>query len=111
MKIVKEFQLLEYLDAKGTSVYRQWLDAIKDISSRAIIQRRITRLEKGLLGDCKSVGDGVFELRIDHGPGYRVYFGFDKGTIIILLLGGTKKRQSDDILQAKKLWTVYGSLK
>ena len=64
-------------------------------------------MEFGNLGDCKSVGRGVFELRVDFGPGYRLYFGQDGDDLVILLGGGTKKRQSRDIAQAHTHWKAY----
>lgn len=72
------------------------------------ILNRLDRVEKGLLGDCESVGDGVYELRIDVGPGYRVYFGQD-GDIVVLLGGGTKKTQARDIATAKTHWSYYNA--
>lgn len=71
------------------------------------IQTRIDRMEFGNFGDCKSVGRGVFELRVDFGPGYRLYFGQDGDDLVILLGGRTKKRQSRDIAQAHIHWKAY----
>ena len=68
---------------------------------------RLARVRLGLLGDINSVGAGVFELRIDHGPGYRVYCGQDGPRIVVLLAGGTKKTQSRDIRLAQKFWKDY----
>ena len=75
--------------------------------TRARIQIRIDRVELGNFGDHKSVGEGVFELRIDFGPGYRVYYGRDGDKFVILLVGGTKKRQARDIATARNYWSAY----
>ncbi len=74
---------------------------------RARIAQRLTRLEAGLFGDCKRVGTGVMELRIDYGPGYRVYFARHGATVILLLLGGDKRKQEHDIAQAKSYWQDF----
>ena len=87
--------------------FDKWLNGLKD---RMTKQRLIVRLRKaalGNLGDVKPVGEGVSERRIDFGPGYRVYFGQDGQRLVILLLGGTKKRQQRDIAQAKAYWRDY----
>ena len=72
---------------------------------------RLERLETGNFGDCKGVGGGVSELRIDWGPGYRVYFGRDGQTVIILLCGGDKRKQDSDIKKAVELWQEFGDRK
>lgn len=84
-----------------------WLLGLKDLKSRAIIRARIERLRLGILGDCKSVGDGVFELRVQFGPGFRVYFGQDGQRVVVLLCGGDKGSQKKDIAKAKLLWGEY----
>jgi putative addiction module killer protein len=71
---------------------------------RQIVRGRIARVQNGLLGDCKSVGAGVFELRIKTGPGFRVYFGIDNGRVVILLCAGDKSSQPFDIKLARKYW-------
>jgi putative addiction module killer protein len=81
-----------------------WISALKDRVGRSRILVRIARAEQGNLGDHKSVGEGVFELRIPHGPGYRVYFAFDGTEVILLLVAGDKSSQSDDIGLAKLYW-------
>ncbi|MCC5652183.1 type II toxin-antitoxin system RelE/ParE family toxin [Nostoc sp. XA013] len=73
------------------------------------IRARLDRVEDGNLGDCKSVGEGVFELKIDYGPGYRLYFGEEGITIIILLCGGDKSTQKQDIDKAQEYWKDYRS--
>jgi len=78
-----------------------------DVITKARIQARILRIESGNLGDHKSVGGGVMELRFDFGPGYRVYFGKDGATLILLLTGGDKGNQRKDIKRAQALWSEY----
>lgn len=89
--------------------FRKWLKAIIDKKTRLVIQARLTRLELGSFGDWKSVGSGVCEMRIDFGPGYRVYFGRQGRKIVILLCGGTKRTQTDDIGRAIDLWRRYSA--
>lgn len=100
-------EIKEYLTEEGESPFRKWLNSLKDTNSRAKIRVRLNRIRLGNLGDCKSVGSGVSELRIDYGPGYRVYLGQDGDEIIILLLGGDKKRQQKDIETAITYWHDY----
>jgi putative addiction module killer protein len=84
-----------------------WLTGLKDAKTRDIILARIARIRLGAIGDHKSVGDGVFELRIDYGSGYRVYFGREGKILVILLCGGDKASQGRDIELAKRLWDIY----
>ena len=86
-----------------TDSFRDWLDSLKDRSARARINDRLKRLAHGNAGDSKSVGDGVQELRLHFGPGYRVYYMWRDGVLIILLHGGDKSSQSRDIAKAKRL--------
>ncbi len=90
-----------------TNRFSKWLRKLKDNLAKVAIIRRIERLEQGNFGDSKSVGNKVFELRIDVGKGYRVYFMDCSSDIIILLVGGDKKTQDEDILIAKKLAKEY----
>lgn len=96
----------EYLSADGRSFFREWLDAL-DLSVRARIQARVLRFEMGNLGDHKSVGGGVWEARFVFGPGYRIYFGKEGSTVILLLLGGDKSSQARDMAKARRLWREY----
>ncbi|TAJ24887.1 MAG: type II toxin-antitoxin system RelE/ParE family toxin, partial [Nitrospirae bacterium] len=84
-----------------------WFDAIRDEWAQARILVRLDRVRLGNLGDCASVGEGVKELRIDYGPGYRVYFGQVGATIVLLLCGGDKRTQTRDIRNAKAYWKDY----
>lgn len=90
---------------------RRWeiavFDSLRDLKAKAVIQKRLTRVGLGNFGDYKSVGEGVYELRIDFGPGYRVYFGNDGDTVVILLCGGDKSTQANDIRRAQALWAEY----
>lgn len=88
---------------KQTELFSKWLKKLKDIKGKVAIIRRIERIKDGNFGDYKSVGDEVFELRIVVGPGYRVYYTNKDEEIVILLWGGDKSTQSDDIIKAKKL--------
>ena len=90
-----------------TELFAKWLKKLKDNIAKVAIARRVERLEQGNFGDSKSVGGKVFELRIDVGKGYRVYFMDLSSEIIILLVGGDKKTQSDDIKTAKRLAKEY----
>jgi putative addiction module killer protein len=88
---------------RKTEVFGKWLDGLKDIRARARVLVRIQRLEAGNPGDVKPVGSGVSEMRINYGPGYRVYFCQQGNEIIILLAGGTKKTQTINIKRAIQL--------
>lgn len=90
-------------EVRQTAVFETWMDGLKDLRAIARIEVRLRRLSLGHLGDAKSLGDGVSEMRIDYGPGYRLYFTRRGERIVILLCGGDKKRQSDDIARAKQL--------
>ena len=87
--------------------FRCWLGRFRDRITRAQITARLDRLAIGLRGDWRSVGCGVSELRIDHGPGYRVYFAHHANTVVILLCGGDKRTQANDIEQAHAYWKDY----
>ena len=100
-------EVRHYRTLDGRDPVVEWLESIRDRRARAAILLRIGRLERGLFGDCKSVGDGVSELRIDLGPGYRLYFGRHGEQVILLLCGGDKRRQRDDIARAKRYWDDF----
>ena len=97
----------EYLDERGASPFGQWFSALKDDAGAAKIAAVLNRMSRGNFGDVKTVGAGVFERRIDFGPGYRIYFGRDGDTLVVLLAGGTKKRQAQDVADAKQRWKDY----
>jgi putative addiction module killer protein len=96
----------EYLTAGGVSPFREWLDTL-DAQIKARIQARVLRFEMGNLGDHKTVGPGVWEARLVFGPGYRIYFGKDGKSVILLLAGGTKASQKGDISRAQTCWREY----
>ncbi len=91
------------LEIRKTETFAQWLDGLHDIHARARVQVRVERLAAGNPGDVRPVGEGVSELRIDYGPGYRVYFTRRGRTVIILLAGGDKRTQAADIKTALRL--------
>ena len=86
-----------------TEIFSKWLKRLKDIKGKVAILRRIQRAEKGNFGDHKSVGENVLELRIDVGPGYRVYFTIKEDKVVFLLCGGSKDSQKKDIAKAHEL--------
>jgi putative addiction module killer protein len=106
---VQPREIRNYLTADGRNPFYEWFDSLRDKKAKAKIRARLDRVEDGNLGDYKSVGEGVFELRIDFGPGYRIYFGQDGATIILLLCGGNKSTQEADIYKAKEYWEDYRS--
>lgn len=91
------------IDVRQTTIFREWLDGLVDRRAVERIAQRIVRLQAGLFGDVKPFGGGVSELRIDYGPGYRVYFVQRGPILIILLCGGSKRTQKRDIAQAQAL--------
>jgi len=91
------------LEIRKTEAFARWLDGLRDVRARARVQVRIERLAAGNPGDIRPVGGGVSELRIDYGPGYRVYFKYVGREIVILLAGGDKSTQSADIRTALRL--------
>ena len=103
----QEWEIREYLRPNGRCPFRNWLRSLKDVKARAKISARINRIRLGNFGDCKSVGSGVSEFRIDYGPGYRVYFGRIGEKIVLLLSGGSKKNQEKDIKLSKEYWDDY----
>lgn len=96
-----------YRDKNSVEPYTKWINSFKDFKTKARIQQRIRRIEIGNLGVKKSLGKGVWELKFDFGAGYRIYYGVEGNEIIILLAGGNKKTQEQDILTAQKLWKEY----
>ena len=92
-----------------TDIFESWFSNLRDLSAKAKILSRIKRIELGNLGDHKSVGGGISEIRIDYGPGYRLYFVKSKGVIIILVSGGDKSTQSRDIKRAQEIALSIGA--
>ncbi len=102
-----KFKLREYLSENGQSPFNNWLLGLRDLCARACVRTRLNRVRLGNLGDYASVGDGVFELRIFYGPGYRVYYSQERDNVILLLLGGVKDTQKRDIRIAKAYLAEY----
>jgi putative addiction module killer protein len=96
-----------YLDKRGREPYTEWLKKLKDRQAVARIVLRVSRMAGGNFGDVKPVGQGVWEARIDHGPGYRVYFSQSGNRVVLLLLGGNKKTQQTDITKAQAFWVDW----
>ena len=105
------FEIRRYRTTQGREPFTEWLSGLRDRQAQARIQVRLERLELGNFGDCKPVGAGVSEMRIDWGPGYRVYFGRDGQTVVIVLSGGDKRKQDADIKKAVELWQEYEKLR
>jgi putative addiction module killer protein len=91
------------IEVRRTAIFATWLAKLRDHTAKGRIASRISRLEHGNPGDVKPVGGGVSEMRIDHGPGYRVYFTWRSSVLVVLLCGGDKRTQDADIKKAKAL--------
>ncbi len=102
------FEVEQVILTNGRKPFLEWLESLDDRKTRLVVDARIARLRAGNLGDHKPVGEGVSELRIDHGPGFRVYFGRRGREVVILLGGGDKGTQNRDIRRAQELWRQYG---
>lgn len=100
-------EVLEYVTEDGRVPFRDWLATIRDDQAAARIEVRVNRLRLGNFGDHKGVGQGVSELRLEFGPGYRIYFGRRGNSVVILLCGGDKASQSRDIALAQRYWYEY----
>lgn len=107
IQAIQAKQIIIYADENGHEPYLNWIDNLKDKKNQQRIRARIRRLAEGLYGDCHSVGEGILELRMFFGSGYRVYFGEDTGNIVILLCGGDKDSQNQDVKNAKEYWKDY----
>ena len=99
-------EIREYIDDRGRSPFGRWFNGL-DAGAAARVRTSLARMEAGNLSNVRGVGRGVLERRIDVGPGYRVYFGRDGDTLIVLLGGGTKARQHRDIERAREFWQEY----
>jgi putative addiction module killer protein len=99
---------LEYCRRPAGDVpFREWLHGLRDLQAVARIRARLTRVRAGNFGAVRTVGNGVWELKIDHGPGYRVYYAMSGKTVVLLLSGGDKSTQDQDIKTAKSYWREY----
>ena len=106
-KRIWAMQIIHYLAADNTDYYQEWLDGLRDLKARVTIQRRVDRLMSGNCGDHRFCKDGVWELRMDIGPGYRVYYARAGQTIVLLLCGGDKRTQEADLNRAVEYWQDY----
>lgn len=102
-----EKKLRTYLTSSGSEPFAEWFNKLKDKNTQQVVYARLARLRLGNFGDSKTVGEGVSELRIDYGHGYRIYFGRDGLEIVILLLAGDKGSQKKDIRLAQGFWKAY----
>jgi len=100
-------ELRRYLTESGRDVVGEWLAGLADTRARAKIAARLARVQAGNFGDCKPVGEGVWELRVDWGSGYRVYYALGGRFVCLLLCGGDKRTQTADIGRALKYWKDY----
>jgi putative addiction module killer protein len=100
----------EYLDDQGESPFAAWFGDL-DATAAAKVTVAVSRIERGAVSNVKGVGSGVLEFRIDFGPGYRIYFGRDGDRLVILLAGGTKRRQDEDTAAAKARWSNFKARK
>ncbi|MBW4553103.1 MAG: type II toxin-antitoxin system RelE/ParE family toxin [Aphanocapsa sp. GSE-SYN-MK-11-07L] len=100
-------ELRIYETDDGDAPFSLWLDSLRDREARARIKKRLDRVALGNLGDYRSVGEAVFEFRINYGPGYRMYFAQVETLVLLLLCGGDKSTQRQDIIKAKEFWTNF----
>ncbi len=105
-----KIKIHQYITNLDVNPFEKWFDKLNPIAATKVTTA-LYRLEQGNYSNVKGIGEGVFEYKIDFGPGYRIYFGQDGGELVILLGGGTKKLQNKDIQEAKKYWKEYKSLK
>ena len=101
------FDLFDYQTADGRDPFQEWLAKLADRNARARVAVRVQRMAAGNFGDHKPLNDGVWELRIDHGPGYRVYYAQAGRRVLLLLIGGDKRRQQADIETAVRYWQYW----
>ncbi|WP_447970102.1 type II toxin-antitoxin system RelE/ParE family toxin [Nitrospira sp. M1] len=106
-KVTHPKRVIVYVDKNGKEPFSEWVEDLRDTMGRKRILIRIGRLQQGNYGDCKSVGEGVSELKMTFGPGYRVYIGEEGRDVVVLLCGGEKSTQQQDIQNAKVYWKEY----
>jgi putative addiction module killer protein len=105
--MTNEIVIRRYITESGRDIFGEWLTRLKDLRTRAKILTRVDRLSVGNFGDCKSLRGGLYELRIDWGPGYRVYYAMIGAACVLLLCGGDKRKQSSDIQRAMEYLKDY----
>ena len=96
-----------YCSSTGRVIFREWVESLSDFNAVAIIHKRIDRVQMGSFGKIGALKAGLWELKIDYGPGYRVYYAYAGKTAILVLCGGTKRTQDRDIAMARKYWADY----
>ena len=101
MEPISPVHIYLYQSNTGEIPYQSWFFQLKDTKTKAIVAKRLERIANGNFGDCKHIDDNLFEIRIDYGPGYRVYFAKIENTVVLLLVGGDKSSQNNDIKKAK----------
>lgn len=101
------YEIRFYIDSNKKNHFREWLKKLHDDRAKGALLRRAVRMQEGNFGDCKYLRDGVWELRIDMGPGYRVYYAKVGSKIILLLCGGDKRKQNSDIDRACAYWNDW----
>jgi putative addiction module killer protein len=104
---MRAYQVRDYCAADGADVFGAWFDALRDRQAQERITVRIDRLALGLFGDAKLLREGVRELRVDYGPGYRIYYALAGRTVVLLLCGGDKRTQRTDITRAAGYWLEF----
>jgi putative addiction module killer protein len=107
VRIVKPKQIVFYADKNGDEPFQSWLEALRDKQGRRRIIMRLSRLQQGNYGDVELIGDGLSELRMSFGPGYRLYFDEDAENLVVVLCAGDKSSQGKDIENAKAYWQEY----
>lgn len=101
------YRIEHYRTPNGIDAFGDWFDGLRDVPTQQRVSARIDRLAVGLFGDTKLLRDGVHELRIDAGPGYRIYYALSGRTVVLLLCGGTKRTQREDIARAISYWRDF----
>ena len=107
MHLIIQKSIEIYVTSRGRKPFIEWLESLQDKTARYRIKECLDRLSLGNLGDFKSIGEGVFEQRLNFGSGYRIYFGHNPGSFVLLLCAGNKATQKKDIQQAKAFWKDY----
>ncbi len=100
----KERNITIYVAPNGKAPYEEWFESLKDKRAQALVLSRIDRVRLGNFGNCRSIGNGVYELKIYFGPGLRIYFGLQGEEVVVLLCGGDKSSQGKDIAHAQEIW-------
>jgi putative addiction module killer protein len=103
-------EVREYIDGRGRIPFREWRRTL-DVAAQQTVNSAIIRMKLGNLSNVKAIGGGLLEYKINFGPGYRLYFGRDGATLVVLLAGGTKRRQEDDIKRARLRWEDYKKMR